>query len=1496
MDAVDLFLGQTGESLVRRLEDHLSPGMSAMEFPSQFTSNPKALAELIQSISSKKIPTFQGQSQLQSQSTQERSKAIQKYFKEMLNLMISAGAFVSCVKPEFLMSHEDYRRIVNSQMDVLKSDNKGIVHDEMVEYNKKLDSIFPIIQKEAWLTVLLQIVKVYVTSMVTVKHFRALPGLERDEMDMEWPINSKSNVFSTAEYVLLRWSSYHMWKRAGIKKRLTNFTDDFKNSVPIASLILSHIPHLESTNFAYFHPLCETSEQLEENCRIINGALSVIFNTNSILLPVDQVVRGEAALDIQLLLLFLYQTLPHFLPKALVEFHGGLHDKVIRSIEISNPSGRALSYTAHLGGSPDFTLVEGSTLSVAPKSQSKMPLLFASRFATRVEGQVKLQTRKMGLNSASILVFDLVGSVEPPTPRRMFKIDAPMYCTPPNTVDLEITSPFAVTGRFKVSLRQHHRVAPLLLLHKGRSPTEISCPEDASFFDTFSPPAFKALENELVIEPNQSRFLPIAFQPFDSGIHECTLHFVDEAVGEFIYQIDGRATAPQAIDFVWTCKAASSLEKPIRITPVNPIREKALYSVLQKRQLKGIGKKKSLTSGQLETDRDSFQTPRRPLKYKVEYLSPYFSGPAEITIRPASDVVKEKKTLFELDQNYTELPILFKPKLPGKYSCKIVLMGTEVSDVRVFFIQGVAISEGSKAELDFNTPVRQTLTQDIPIVNKTDEDWTIKASLQGNFFSGPHALVAPAHAVTNYTITFKPMRPTEVEGMLTMSNLHTAQKHVYYLRGVGQEPLPEEHREIKCSVRDKVRETFKVTNYTDQDAEYDVVTDIPNTTCLHRLFVPSGQSVDHTLEIHAKKSGQFTQLVTYVNRSDGSYVWYTCRMVVRPPPCEETIRMTTTVRKAVAIEIPIHNPLDEAVTFDVMYTGEGLVGSHKFKVEGKSEALYAMSYAPISSAVESGKLTFQNEFVGEFWYDLQLEAKEAPPIMLPDMSAPLGKCSAQIVTIQNIFPNPTRLEIFLNEGSTDFQVNYPPMTHLKDIARKPRSTQTVIVSLKPMERADVQLVFWPSSLTEPRTSILHVLSTTLGNSTYHVQGMGVLPEPMDEIIIRGQLNHSVSGILSFTNPLLDPIPVSITIKNDDVTAMSGTPDITLMIHKKPRYNVGGLERLDIPFVYTPKKMDRAIVSVIVEMGKLKWVYPVTGMPDAPITTSTQVLECRSRESFETDLQVMLHGFLIEHEDIATSTNTADWTSRIGYSLFTGNVERHDLRKAVAVTLKDSKFIDKEGLALLFKVTFSPVRPSDQSTTLTVTQHATGSRWKFPLRLISHPPLIDDTIVIEGAINKVMGVSFVLKNSAHHRRPFRAFFTRDSPGEFGVHPTHGTLLPDSEMVDGANAFVVTYKATTYGKNVYGTLMIEADDISWSYEIRGVTPKTHNPPTSVEPRYSIISNASSSALKLPAMINGPIRPVPTLPVKEFRAGSEAESNVGGRKNFLRENALMAGRKMR
>ena len=220
-------------------------------------------------------------------------------------------------------------------------------------------------------------------------------------------------------------------------------------------MLIAHLPSVEE-DFKYFISPCVSVADLENNAKIINEAIMSVFESSKYTISISKIVKGEAIMDIMLLLVFLYQTLPSFIPKSNIEFHGGLHDQIIRHIEIFNPSNTTLHYSSKLEGSPEFELLEqkDQKFALSPKSQMKVPLQFLSRFSKPAYGRLSLYSKNMGLNNASILVFNLTGTVEPPVPRKIFKVDSPMYSSPPLVVELEISNPLPKKGNFKVTLRQ----------------------------------------------------------------------------------------------------------------------------------------------------------------------------------------------------------------------------------------------------------------------------------------------------------------------------------------------------------------------------------------------------------------------------------------------------------------------------------------------------------------------------------------------------------------------------------------------------------------------------------------------------------------------------------------------------------------------------------------------------------------------------------------------------------------------------------------------------------------------------------------------------------------------------------------------------------------------------------------------------------------------------------------------------------------------------------
>jgi hypothetical protein len=102
--------------------------------------------------------------------------------------------------------------------------------------------------------------------------------------------------------------------------------------------------------------------------------------------------------------------LPHYIPKATIEFPAVLGDLVTKNIELSNPSKSAIAYNVKNVGSDDFT-VESYEVRIEPGQTIAFPVRFQSRISTLVKGKVIFTNRKEGNVQAAAMVFELVSNV-----------------------------------------------------------------------------------------------------------------------------------------------------------------------------------------------------------------------------------------------------------------------------------------------------------------------------------------------------------------------------------------------------------------------------------------------------------------------------------------------------------------------------------------------------------------------------------------------------------------------------------------------------------------------------------------------------------------------------------------------------------------------------------------------------------------------------------------------------------------------------------------------------------------------------------------------------------------------------------------------------------------------------------------------------------------------------------------------------------------------------
>jgi len=179
-----------------------------------------------------------------------------------------------------------------------------------------------------------------------------------------------------------------------------------------------------------------------------------------------------------------------------------------------------------------------------------------------------------------------------------------------------------------------------------------------------------------------------------------------------------------------------------------------------------------------------------------------------------------------------------------------------------------------------------------------------------------------------------------------------------------------------------------------------------------------------------------------------------------------------------------------------------------------------------------------------------------------------------------------------------------------------------------------------------------------------------------------------------------------------------------------------------------------------------------------------------------------------------------------------------VNKVCRVTLADpvtdpiaSATIGSQPERIALNVKLRPLRPFSALCNLVVSQAGAG-RWRFDVKIDVAEPDVDDLIVIESPLNKSASVAFRLTNATAAYAEFEAYFAADSAYEFAVSPTSGVLEPAGKQ---GTPFVITYRPTEYGKPVTGRLIIQTEDVFWSYAVKGSIPK-YSAPTVDVPRVS------------------------------------------------------------
>ena len=425
----------------------------------------------------------------------------------------------------------------------------------------------------------------------------------------------------------------------------------------------------------------------------------------------------------------------------------------------------------------------------------------------------------------------------------------------------------------------------------------------------------------------------------------------------------------------------------------------------------------------------------------------------------------------------------------------------------------------------------------------------------------------------------------------------------------------------------------------------------------------------------------------------------------------------------------------------------------------------------------------------------------------------------------------------------------------------------------------LEVEYAPSSLEQLQDANLMISDPrgTVSDWVYTVSGRGDAPSIMEPVIVYSAVNVRASATFSFRNPFPEAITVHVEMQIDDTSnnkggSSSDSNAFTLLL-KQPDCNINAFGNLQIPFIFVPTSISEYNAMVVIERpaangnGSLRWQYPISGVAEAPPGDDGHKIMTQARESIRQIIKLPLYGLTEEEcalelsfdhnlevmddnlksmiarsvsiypesDEHSGSMNGSMMNGSMNGSMASMNGSRASLnqgsrsggnrgsRGAIPFLSRNNE-TGEECMYVSYIVEFLPLKPFKAPCELIVSK-ASGGRWRHAVMLESTEPEVDDIIVIEALLNSTSSVSFKLTNQYAAYAPFTATFTPDSPYEFTCFPNEGVLEPPGRG-DGT-VFIVSFTPTEYGKTQIGKLVIQTEEMQWTYEIRGIPPEYKAP---------------------------------------------------------------------
>jgi hypothetical protein len=1434
---------------------------------------------------------------------------------KLLHALQSAGALVSLVKPEFLMSKSDFLSLMMGKVtrqllgidrynapEMSSFDQKVLgeftsskpFSEALMSRLKVLETVYEDLSNESWMFLLMQICKVLILGRIEPDRLSKTPGVSEaiqqlnsissrfstaQELMAEINRSTKSilasNVYSPADGALLKWVSIHHCAVTGdLQNAITSFYS-LDDAIAFGSLLKAHTSVFKG-------PVIENPTEkahCEQNAIEFASSLKELklgFSPRA-----EEIVSGSPPI-IALSLCYLYETLPHYLPMMNLQFVTTLHKSMTKSVSISNPSKAEILYKATLEGNQNYALTMDSII-VPPSSSIDFPIQFHARTVKLVSARLTLRPSKPRFLATqtertdsegpdtgtartpnqpptffSPIVVDLLSSVTLSNPDGQYAMEGVLY------QNSKLMIPVKNLVRIPCKMRLTSKV--ILLADENGRPVQ----QTASLGQQIT--ELVLARNEDVPPPEnqekESQFKNYVTQHRTFLFSHRTIEFTRE---------DDEVTLD--VEFI-----------PIRLATFRCLLlfndESSGEFVLELSAKSLLPPPTDIAGGKLKAESGSHCT--------------------HVSTLDLVNISFIRAIAYSAERHYALVNMISERKFKD-------LLARRVRECEILYRQNFVLLKFSvlnSAPQFFEVP-NEVLLAKITADTKTP----------------------PNQKANSLPITFKPSKAGDYPCRLILLSANDIR--VFSLKALGLPATRELSLDFATVAGKAVKQEIPLQNPSAETWTYKVtIAGDSSFTVPPRLSVKPNSTGFLPITLTPAKMGQVTATMTVTNMNKESNVVYNLSANVDEPPAEQTFIVQCQARQKKTFSFPVRSNIIKSGKVLVTTTVPVISCYPEVEfVNGECRPDFSYTVYAQRSGVAAGTIHFTDPLTKNFvWYVLEVSVDPPAPEQTISVATIARKCVTVKIPITNPKSHEAKFTVVLSDddlfgqeifavraGETlDYCLIVSPLKAMKrsssvyfysdedgefwyslKIEASPPPEDTLapltspigkfvssfvlvenpldkpvsfrvensnatsfsvvakrMIQLSAKEKKRVEIRYIPSSVGVKETATISFLSNEIGDWVYNITGSGKPPQPLSPIIVSSPVNATNSALVVFNNPF--PYPARFSVSLSQLEEM----DIFNFLVKRKVFTLSSYdEEFQIPFTFTPPKLGQFQAHIVVaSLGPSRG--PLPKLDESPGIRWLYPLIGTGIDNATPNVQT-LHckaQTTLEQNLSFTLSGETEIFEATEYALQLSIPTDYDFLHH-SMDMRCQGIQRQENAAeLAVSAKFSPQRPFQLAVPMSV-RNPLGQEWRFELEFKVDRGRPTGTIVVESFLNKTGKAKVVIPTTFNAQTPFHAYFVQGSASEFSVDAEHGFLEPAVGEGTELPASIV-FAPKMYGKVLKGMLAVDTLEAQWLFDVIGKTPE-YVPPV-VKP--------------------GPSRLMPGFPVEDQK---RAHTAAASKRSFVKEN---------